>query len=1208
MSSAVLMTRLADRGPIRGAGHLCGCHGLAVAQTSTYEGTGGMYRKVMAGIGLVAVFAAFSLVRIRVLPAMADVPSISTTCDTASLAYCVDGSTLGDGGTLDVAGVNFPISTEVVVWVDTNGNGVLDANEPSKEGKSDGSGVLTDGVSALSVPLQVRGVPAGAYQVQVGLCPTLGAGATDPCAVTPSGTSPQIIGLAHSTVTVNLGATPDRIGGGSTVTVTGFGFPPGANVNVWIDANSNKVLDSGETTLSQIADPGGAFSVVFPSAAGGVNGSPGTVFIDASTSTTASATTSVDIGTCWFQDCIIDGADTICLMGNSPHDSLSFLADCKQVDSNYSDPVPATAANIPPGGYDLSNVGPIFLGAGQLAAAATDFSPLSACPSMQAAIKAATVIYGYPNMGDPGSVPDAGLDELKYPNTLLDIACGTGPSTASLLGIGGLPPQDLALYVANETVARHATPDSGVVASLLAIIKAAEVLAAGAIITAGFVSGTVGPALAAVAGSAASAGAVNLGMDAVTAAALGASIAAFLTTASFAAQLTSLLLAAAVVAGVELFVQTTLDQAAVSGALACGYVDGFCKGQDITENIITHPDLQQRRIPDSLLQMSAPNPNPCPSPPGGRCWGDVIGWSKVKCHNLPPDTSSCEAPGVYNNYPGLAYPGSAGIDNADVPTMCATGTVEGLSIGYDGDVGFDLWDDPSILNLVNYHNFSPGPGGTPPPNGIDVEIPPFDRGPFIDAIKALRVGTRVRVCGQWVADMHMLWNELHPVSSLEVLSTVAITSPKAEAQLPSGAMTVTAAITDPGISDSDTCMVAWDKATPVTGTMTVAPTVTSPGTCTAATSGLSEGPHTVTVAAVDPDSTQTPSATVGFTVANGPPVLVLPGTQAVQYSDSLMFPVGATDPDPADTVTLAASGLPAGLSFADNGDRTGTISGVDTAPAGSYPVTITANDGINPPVAGTVTINVNHEDAVVSMPTTNPSAVQTTVPGGAAGPLTFRATISNGVDDATPGDISLATPVSFSLIPLGGGTTYSCSGTTLSAPVAGIVTAACTFPAGTAVNVYLVQVTIGGSYYTGSADGVLAVYDPSLGFATGGGTIKRNGLTASFGFTAKYLKSGQLQGNLIYIEHDALGDLILKSNAMGSLVIYGGTTAYLSGKATFGDVGNYSFRATAIDNGPGGSTDQFGLSVTSSSGTPVAGLTFNPVTLAGGNITVPHHS
>ena len=112
-------------------------------------------------------------------------------------------------------------------------------------------------------------------------------------------------------------------------------------------------------------------------------------------------------------------------------------------------------------------------------------------------------------------------------------------------------------------------------------------------------------------------------------------------------------------------------------------------------------------------------------------------------------------------------------------------------------------------------------------------------------------------------------------------------------------------------------------------------------------------------------------------------------------------------------------------------------------------------------------------------------------------------------------------------------------------------------------------------------------------------------VAAYFAFSAKYVKSGQLQGSLFYVEHRASGDVVLKSNSMGALAIVG-NKAVLTGKATLGGVGNYNFQATVLDNGEPGSSDQFGLQVTGPSGAVVTSLTFNPLTLSAGNIVVPH--
>ena len=91
------------------------------------------------------------------------------------------------------------------------------------------------------------------------------------------------------------------------------------------------------------------------------------------------------------------------------------------------------------------------------------------------------------------------------------------------------------------------------------------------------------------------------------------------------------------------------------------------------------------------------------------------------------------------------------------------------------------------------------------------------------------------------------------------------------------------------------------------------------------------------------------------------PILTLPGNQTQDFHDSLTFGISATDPN-NDPITLAASGLPAGLNFVDNGNGTGTVSGILTATPGAYLVTFSASDGNNPPVKGTLTVTVTKEE------------------------------------------------------------------------------------------------------------------------------------------------------------------------------------------------------------------------------------------------------
>jgi hypothetical protein len=236
----------------------------------------------------------------------------------------------------------------------------------------------------------------------------------------------------------------------------------------------------------------------------------------------------------------------------------------------------------------------------------------------------------------------------------------------------------------------------------------------------------------------------------------------------------------------------------------------------------------------------------------------------------------------------------------------------------------------------------------------------------------------------------------------------------------------------------------------------------------------------------------------------------------------------------------------------------------------------------------------------------NPTSVRVNSPGGTAGPITLCATIDEA-SDGSPGDISLATPVTFTLTPVTPGAPAITQTATTSGGGVGGTLMACVTLGNVPVNVYDVSISVGGNHYAGSGSAVLAVYDPSLGFVTGGGTVVRDGVTACFGFNVKFQRDGNAQGYLLYIERRPTGEVKLKSNAMQSLSIIGAAGVFI-GKATLNDVGKHTFRAIVVDNGEPGINDQFGLQVTAPDGTIIPDLTFDPITLSGGNIQIPHQS
>ena len=78
--------------------------------------------------------------------------------------------------------------------------------------------------------------------------------------------------------------------------------------------------------------------------------------------------------------------------------------------------------------------------------------------------------------------------------------------------------------------------------------------------------------------------------------------------------------------------------------------------------------------------------------------------------------------------------------------------------------------------------------------------------------------------------------------------------------------------------------------------------------------------------------------------ANVPPVLTVPGSQTVNEGASLVFTVSATDAD-GQPLVLRASGVPAGATFRDFHDNTGSFSWTPSfTQAGTYGVTFIADD------------------------------------------------------------------------------------------------------------------------------------------------------------------------------------------------------------------------------------------------------------------------
>jgi YbbR domain-containing protein len=342
-------------------------------------------------------------------------------------------------------------------------------------------------------------------------------------------------------------------------------------------------------------------------------------------------------------------------------------------------------------------------------------------------------------------------------------------------------------------------------------------------------------------------------------------------------------------------------------------------------------------------------------------------------------------------------------------------------------------------------------------------------------------------------------------------------------------------------------------------------------------------------------------------------VTVTADDKTKQYSDNLPeFTANITGVLPGDS-------LDGTLSF--------ECAATPSSPAGTYPIIPSGLTSDNYAIAfvnGTLT--VTQENATCETCDDNPVAVRVTSDGGISDSFSLCVNVEETEPDlpadlAAPGDISLA-DVSMTLVPVGPGgpipptsSSSSVSGTGYDA----VQKATFTFT-GVPVNTYTVQVTIDGNYYVGSCEDVLVVYDPSLGFTTGGGWFFWPGTDdkTNFGFTMKYNKKGQnVQGSLLMIRHLDDGTIYrVKSNALDGLALSptSSTTGWatFSGKSTYfapgmlQPEGNHAFMVYAEDNTePGTGVDKFWIQVTNglSLSSPAAD---NAVNISGGNIVVPH--
>jgi hypothetical protein len=416
----------------------------------------------------------------------------------------------------------------------------------------------------------------------------------------------------------------------------------------------------------------------------------------------------------------------------------------------------------------------------------------------------------------------------------------------------------------------------------------------------------------------------------------------------------------------------------------------------------------------------------------------------------------------------------------------------------------------------------------------------------------------------------------------------------------------------------------------------------------------------------------TDSATVYVTVTpvnDAPTGSADPATQSVQFSDSIApVTISAADIDSAGTALtatmdwkkstdaafastppLGGTGLSLVAATPGANTRNWTLSGKAMVGEGVYLVRFNISDGyLTTPTY--VTITVTKEDTTIeysgdTLKSTGSTATNSTASMNLAAVITEQADNELGNKLNTTkvqftvykfNDTAMMTPIA------------TCTTPYITPTVAGSGTAACQVSL-TEDNYTVKMELVLNSYYTAPVENeAITVVLPGTGMTTGGGWLNEPALASrsNFGFTVKYLKNGNIQGNSLYIYRKTIApnsfplpsggflpageyNWIIKSNAMvGMTQNCTGTTpdvictGTFTGKNNITAVnratglayslgGNYNFQVDVSDksepgSSPGAGPDSYALRVWDTStgtyyqlGTPAAQLA-----IVGGNIQV----
>lgn len=307
-------------------------------------------------------------------------------------------------------------------------------------------------------------------------------------------------------------------------------------------------------------------------------------------------------------------------------------------------------------------------------------------------------------------------------------------------------------------------------------------------------------------------------------------------------------------------------------------------------------------------------------------------------------------------------------------------------------------------------------------------------------------------------------------------------------------------------------------------------------------------------------------ASAQATWTNAPPTNDAAGPYAGDEGSAVALAGDADDVNAGDTLTSTwsyapVSGVDVGASctFADAADLTTTVTCTDD---GTYELTLTTSDGVNPAVSDTAVLTIGNVAPEVGSITAPVAPVSITTPVGLS--ATYADPGSNDTHTAVVdwGDSTTSTPTA----------------------AGGSLSASHTYAA---AGLYPICVTVtdddGGSD-TECTTSYVVVYDPGAGFVTGGGWISpAAGSTPAdpsatspgrFGFVSKYKKGGTVPDGSTQFHS---GDLNFHSSSYQWLVVAGPRATY-QGTGRVNGNGGYSFLVSVVDGGKS-SPDRFRIKI-----------------------------